>query len=327
MSSVTTLDKKLGRAMANAPKGLAEAEIPNAVQHRRSLPTPIDMIEVGDRLRAVDEAAVDHIAESMEQRGQIYPIQITTIEPSRFRLVNGAHRIAAARKLGWTHIEAFLIDGLEEEEVRLLEIDENLCRAELNAIDKAHFFAKRKEIYERLYPETKHGGDRKSLGYRNNIKWQQLPHEENNASPPSERAPSFVEDATASTPWSPRTIRLYTRIGQRLDPALREALADTPIGRRLKDLETISDMTPDNQEGLLQRLQTAQQPPTSLSALMKDPYRPPSPRTTDLDRLTALWSKTSASHRRQFIEKLCSEASEAEREEFRELLTLQGHQQ
>lgn len=311
MSSVTKLDEKLGRAMATAPKGLTEAEIPNAVQHRRSLPTPLDMIEVEDRLRAVDEAAVKHIADSMEDRGQIYPIQITTIEPGRFRLVTGAHRVAAARQLGWTHIEAFLVDGLEEEEVRLLEIDENLCRAELNAIDKAHFFARRKEIYERLHPETKHGA---------NLVWQRLPHGENKASPPSERAPSFVEDATASTPWSPRTIRLYTRIGQQLDPALREALADTPIGRRLKDLETIAGMTSDKQQDLLQRLQTAQQSPQSLSALMADPNRPSSPRKTDLDRLTALWSKTSASHRRQFLEYLWNEASESERDEFREWL-------
>ncbi len=320
MSSVTKLDEKLGRAMATAPKGLAEAEIPNAVQHRRSLPTPIDMIEVEDRLRAVDEGAVEHIAESMEQRGQIYPIQITTIEPGRFRLVTGAHRVAAARKLSWTHIEAFLVDDLEEEEVRLLEIDENLCRAELNAIDKAHFFARRKEIYLRLYPETRNGGDRKSLEYRNNIRWPNRPTDPGSPNLPASRPRPYAEDTAASTPWSPRVIRRYTRIGERLDPALREALAATPIGRRTRDLETIADMKLDKQQDLLQRLQTAPQPPQSLSALMADPHRPSSPRKTDLDRLTALWTKSSASHRRQFLEYLWNEASEAERDEFREWL-------
>ncbi len=236
MTGLTKLEKKIGKAMSTRPMALAEVEIPNAVQHRRSLPTPLDMIVAEDRLRAVDEAAVEHIAESMEQRGQIYPIQVTTIEPGRFRLVNGAHRTAAARKLGWTHIEAFLVDGLEEEEATLLEIDENLCRAELNPIDKAHFFAKRKEIYLRLYPETRNGGDRKSLDYRNNIRWHPLPSDRENSHSPKTRQPSFVDDTAASTPWSPRTIRLYTRIGERLDPALREALADTPIARRTKDL-------------------------------------------------------------------------------------------
>ena len=318
MSSVTKLDEKLGRAMATAPKGLAEAEIPNAVPHRRSLPTPLDMIEVEDRLRAVDEAAVEHIAESMEQRGQIYPIQVTTIEPGRFRLVNGAHRVAAARKLGWTHIEAFLVDGLEEEEVRLLEIDENLCRAELNAIDKAHFFAKRKEIYLRLYPETRNGGDRKSLEYRNNIRWPNRPTDPGSPNLLASRPRPYAEDTAASTPWSPRVIRRYTRIGERLDPDLREALSATPIGRRTKDLETIADMKSDKQQDLLQRLQITQQPPQSLSALMADPHRPSSPRKTNLDRLTALWSKTSASHRRQFLEYLWTDVSEDERHAFLE---------
>ncbi len=311
MSSVTKLDKKLARAMATAPKGLAEAEIPNAVQHRRSLPTPLDMIVVEDRLRAVDEAAVEHIAESMEQRGQIYPIQITTIEPGRFRLVNGAHRVAAAEKLGWTHIEAFLVDDLEEEEVSLLEIDENLCRAELKPLDRCRFLARRKEIYERLHPETRHGANLVSPSWR---------HLRNDASPSTGRALSFVEDTTASTPWSSRTIQRSTRIGERLSPDLQAALAETPIARRTLDLQRIADMTPDKQEDVLQRLETSQQPPPSLSALMADPNRPSSPRKTDLDRLTALWSKTAASHRRQFLEYLWNEASEAERDEFREWL-------
>ncbi len=308
MSSVTKLDKKLARAMANAPKGLAEGEIPNAVQHRRSLPTPLDMIEIEDRLRAVDQTAVEHMADSMQHLGQLYPIQIRTIEPGRFRLIAGAHRIAAAVRLGWTHIEAFLVDDLEEEEVALLEIDENLFRAELKPLDRCRFLAKRKEIYERLHPETRHGANLVSP------RWRHLRNS------PSERPLSFVEDTTASTPWSSRTIQRSTRIGERLSPALQAALSDTPIARRTRDLETIADMQPDKQQDVLQRLETAPQPPTSLSALMNDPHRPSSPRKTDLDRLTALWSKTSASHRRQFLEYLWNEASEAERDEFREWL-------
>ncbi len=317
MSSVTKLDKKLARAMATAPKGLAEAEIPNAVQHRRSLPTPLDMIEVEDRLRSIDPTAVEHMAESMRNLGQVYPIQIRTIEPGRFRLIAGAHRVAAAERLGWTHIESFLVDDLEEEEVALLEIDENLFRAELKPLDRCRFLARRKEIYERLHPETRHGAHLMSPSRR---------HSRNGASPSTDRALSFVEDTTASTPWSSRTIQRSTRIGERLSPDLQAALAETPIARRTMDLERIADMKPDKQQDLLQRLQTAPQPPQSLSALMADPNRPSSPRKTDLDRLTALWSKTAASHRRQFLEYLWNEASEAERDEFREWLAEPGTQ-
>ncbi|MYE01169.1 MAG: hypothetical protein F4Y03_07785 [Alphaproteobacteria bacterium] len=291
MSSVTTMHAKLGQAMGSGPRAPQETEIPNAVPNRRSLPVQIDMIEVEDRLRSVDQAAVEHIAESMEQRGQIYPIQIRTIEPGRFRLVTGAHRIAGALRLGWTHIEAFLVDDLEEEEFRLLEIDENLCRAELSPVDKAHFFATRKDIYQRLHPETKHGA---------HLKWPQWPHGENSALPSGDRAPSFVEDTAASTPWSPRTVRRYTRIGERLDPQLREALSGTPVGRRLNDLERIADMDANKQQDLLQRLQDAERPPVSLSALTTDPYRPSS-RPDPFERLQTLWNRTPQTHQRRFF--------------------------
>ncbi len=299
MTSATRMHAKLGQAMASGPRAPEAANLPNAVPHRRSLPTPVDMIEVENRLRSVDEAAVDHIAESMEQRGQIYPIQIRTIEPGRFRLIAGAHRIAAARKIGWTHIEAFLVDDLEEEEARLLEVDENLCRAELDPVDRAHFFATRKEIYQRLYPETRHGGDRKSLEYRNNIEWHERPLDQQGRDTPQPRPPSFVDDTAASTQWSPRTIRLYTRIGERLDPDLRKALSGTPVGRRRKDLERIADMDADKQQDLLQRIQNAERQPLSLSALTTNPYRPSS-RPDPFERLQTLWDKTPQSHQQRF---------------------------
>ncbi len=320
MTSATKMHAKLGQALSNGPRGLEEAEIPNAVPHRRSIPAQIDMIEVEDRLRSVDEAAVEHIAESMEARGQIYPVQIKTIEPGRFRLLTGAHRIAAARKLGWTHIEAFLVDDLDEEEATLLEIDENLCRAELDPVDRAHFFATRKEIYQRLYPETRSGGDRKSSEFRNNIRLPKRHSDQQDHDTPQARPPSFVDDTAASTRWSSRTIHLYTRIGEQLDPALREALSGTPIGRRRVDLERIADMDADKQQGLLKRLQDAERPPASLSALMMDPYRPSSPPKSNLDRLDLLWAKTSAKHRQEFLERRCAEATEAERKNLLEWL-------
>ena len=73
MSNVTKMHAKLGQAMASGPGAPEQADIPNAVRHRHSLPAQIDMIEVEDRLRSVDEAAVQYIAESMQQQGQLYP--------------------------------------------------------------------------------------------------------------------------------------------------------------------------------------------------------------------------------------------------------------
>ena len=67
----------------------------------------------------------------------------------------------AARELAYEQIEAIVIDTGEHEH-RLIEIDENLMRAELTHLDRGRFLAERKRIYFELHPTRRHGGDRRS---------------------------------------------------------------------------------------------------------------------------------------------------------------------
>jgi ParB family transcriptional regulator, chromosome partitioning protein len=41
----------------------------------------------------------------------------------------------------------------------LREIDENLVRTDLNLLERAEHLLRRKELYERLHPETRKGGN------------------------------------------------------------------------------------------------------------------------------------------------------------------------
>ena len=185
-------------------------------------------------------------------------------------------------------------------------------RARLTPLDRARLLAKRKEIYERGHPATRPGGDRRSSTHR-----------DHNA----DYTPrGFVEDTAALTPWSRRTISRYTRIGERLSSALQAALAETPLANRGGDLEQIANMKPEEQQELLQRLRDAEQPPPSLSALMRDPNAPPSRPKSHMDKLTGLWAKASENHRRQFLKHLRAEASDGVREEFSGWLGIQEGQ-
>ena len=105
--------------------------------NNRVLSVPIDLIEVGERLRPIDPAYVEMLAANMAERGQDTPITIGPARPDHTHpLIAGGHRIAAARALGWTKIDA-LVSEATGDAAKLLQIDENLMRRELSALDRA----------------------------------------------------------------------------------------------------------------------------------------------------------------------------------------------
>ena len=263
-----------------------------------------DRIELGERLRTINGGTVQYLAESMKLHGLQYPIQVREAGDG-YKLATGAHRLLAARSLAWPHIEAFVLDMLDEDTLALLEIDENLMRAELNALDRGRFLARRKEIYERLYPETRRGGDRRSVDYQ----------DQNAGFAPR----GFVAGTAAFTPFSSWTIRRAIRIGEKIAPKLRDELAMTAIAYREGDLYRISSMNDQEQETLLDELQTAEKEVQQLSDVYPRktpgeapdgaPEEPssstsgadPSPEKTTLERLQTLWIAASDDEQQEFI--------------------------
>ncbi|MBX4944618.1 MT-A70 family methyltransferase [Rhizobium binae] len=127
----------------------------------------IDQIEMANRLRNIDQEKVAALKASIEKIGLRTPIFVygdwhaIKDRAIRVRLSAGAHRLEAMRQLGHEHIAAILRDE-DELDAELWEIDENLIRAELTPADRAIFIHRRKQIYELKFPETAHGGDRKT---------------------------------------------------------------------------------------------------------------------------------------------------------------------
>lgn len=121
-------------------------------------------ITVTDRLRALDPKVVKELAESMEGQGQLQPIVLRPRPSGKegYRLVAGRHRLEAAKSLKWADIEAKVFKDMEADEAQLGEIDENLVRANLSAAEEAMHLKRRKDLYEKLFPETKKGGDPKT---------------------------------------------------------------------------------------------------------------------------------------------------------------------
>ena len=115
----------------------------------------VDCIDVGDRLRGVDQNKVKQLAESIKAIGLLNPIHVAySDDASTCTLVAGAHRLAAAKLLGWESIDTVEIAGGDLQQ-QLAEIDENLCRSELTATQEAEHLARRKVVWEALQTEER----------------------------------------------------------------------------------------------------------------------------------------------------------------------------
>ena len=121
---------------------------------RKVSPVRIDDIEALPGRRPISPDAVERIAGSMSAIGLRIPITVRYLadRPSSdgsaddsIVLVTGAHRLAAARSLGWEKIDAYLVE-CDDTDAELWEISENLHRAELTALERQEQIARWVEL-------------------------------------------------------------------------------------------------------------------------------------------------------------------------------------
>ena len=109
--------------------------------------------------RPLATEAVDRLAASIKAVGLLQPITVRPcsimdggLAAKGHQIIAGHHRVAACRALGWAEIDAIVVDAAEHLQAELMEIDENLCRAELTASQRAQAIKRRKQIWEALHP-------------------------------------------------------------------------------------------------------------------------------------------------------------------------------
>lgn len=181
------------------------------------------LVVVSDRLRDIDRAWVEAIAASIKQKGQDTPIKVRRGADDRFYLVAGAHRHAACLTSG-IEIRAEVI-SCSDLEARLIEIDENLFRRELGALDRAVFLAERQTVYLAMHPETKAGtaGGKARHGAATDIL-------------------SFADATAARVNLSSRTIQRSVAIAARIPADVRARLVGTRFADRQVDLLYLAEL-------------------------------------------------------------------------------------
>jgi hypothetical protein len=121
---------------------------------------PLERIASADYARPISEPTVESLMHSIRRLGLLQPIIVMAAKINRgvlcdgWRIVAGHHRVEACRRLGLTDIEATVMPAASLLETELIEIDENLCRAELTPAQRAAAIKRRKQIWEALHPNT-----------------------------------------------------------------------------------------------------------------------------------------------------------------------------
>lgn len=115
-----------------------------------------DVAVLPDRMRRLRPEVVDELAESMATRGMIEPIGVRPASGrGGYCLIAGWHRFEAAKQLKWPSIAAIVLDSVDADAALLVEIDENLIRAELSPAERALHLRERKRLYEAFTPKPK----------------------------------------------------------------------------------------------------------------------------------------------------------------------------
>lgn len=209
----------------------------------------LDQILIEDRLREIDENFAAATASSIEINGQQQPIVVrpTNAGKKPYTLVDGGHRIRALELLGRDEVEV-KIETLDKDKARLIEIDNNLFRADLTALDRAIFLAERKDVHERLYPETKNGGDRGNQ----HTGGKKRQNEENFGLAENQSEENFVLKFTADTAdklgLGERSIEQAVMIAKKLSPETIKALRGTPDAKNASRLLKLARMEPAAQK-------------------------------------------------------------------------------
>lgn len=197
--------------------------------------------------RSVKRAVVEQIAKSFEVDGQLQPIGLRPHpkKPGTFLLVWGRHRLEAAKKLGWTALDAEIMD-LNEEAAGAATIAENLFRANLSPAETVIALMSWNERYQRRHPDTM-GGRAGGLAKAKQAKRQSAgedPETTDGAEPEPVAAPSFARQAAEQTRVPLSTIKRLVTIGKNLTEEQLGVLAGHP-NVKYEHIKAVNKLAPD----------------------------------------------------------------------------------
>ncbi|MEB3335856.1 MAG: ParB N-terminal domain-containing protein [Leptolyngbyaceae bacterium] len=176
----------------------------------------INKITIGRNRRALKDEKIAELMESIRANGLLNPITID----QDFNLIAGLHRLTASRLLGLTEIECRVITCENTDDSRLAEIDENLIRSELDALERSELWLERDQILERMGLRAK-PGDNQYLHQNLQLGGGEM------ISPPAKTTLELAKEAG----YTERTFQQGKQIAKNIVPEVKETIRGTPIAK------------------------------------------------------------------------------------------------
>jgi hypothetical protein len=207
----------------------------------------LDLLQPRADARLVSQANVDDLKTSIKELGGLLnPVLVRNRGPY-YEVIAGGHRVAAYRQLWqeaepadrprWKHIPCHLADDdkvcadeASDDRAEMAMIDENLCRAGLGLVDTIVQLGRRKELHERLHPDSKAGRVRARAANAS------MGHNVTDTV-----APTFSEEFARKLDKSERTLQRMTRLCEKIEPQALEKVKGSQFEnmRFLQELASI----------------------------------------------------------------------------------------
>ena len=171
----------------------------------------INQISIGFNRRALKDKKVAELMESIQTNGLLNPITLDR----KLNLIAGLHRLTACKLLGFEQIECNIIPYDDADRARLAEIDENLIRSELDALERAEHWLERDRILERLGLRAQPGDNQYTLKGSEII------------SPPIKTTLELAKEAG----YTERTFQQGKQIAQGIVPEVKDVIRATPLAK------------------------------------------------------------------------------------------------
>lgn len=254
----------------------------------------ISDIHVPERLRAVRDDYAGVFALLVNRGRELPPVKLrrTPNGKRKLELVAGAHRLRGYELAGRDAIDAQIVKA-DAKAARAEEIEENLYRYELTALERVAFVAEYRRLFEEEFGAIKRGNPQ----FSNSANLAEL-----NLAGLAEDSQEgrFYSRALNRLGLSERSARRLCTIDRNLQPALRAALTGSAWEDNQAAIERLSKLEPKLQAGIARAItEQGMAPDEAEQAILARPKV--SAQQKVWSRLTDTWGRADIARKRRFV--------------------------